>query len=52
MTFQFLALVKGVDPAAGLTGFRFARDGRAALGLGAAVEGITTFARRSESATV
>jgi SAM-dependent MidA family methyltransferase len=52
MTFQFLALVKGVDLAAGLSGFRFARDGRAALGLGAAVEGITTFARPSESATV
>jgi SAM-dependent MidA family methyltransferase len=52
MTFQFLALVKGVDPAAGLSGFRFARDGRAALGLGAAVEGMTSFARRSESAAV
>ena len=52
MTFQFLALVKGVDPAAGLSGFRFARDGRAALGLGAAVDGTTSLARRNENAAV
>jgi SAM-dependent MidA family methyltransferase len=32
-TFQFLALAKNAPPAARLTGFKFARDSRAALGL-------------------
>ncbi len=33
MKFQFLCLTKGVDPAAHLAGFRFARDPAATLGL-------------------
>ena len=32
-TFQFLALAKGIPPGVPLSGFKFARDPRAALGL-------------------
>ena len=33
MKFQFLCLIRNVDPSAGLSGFRFARAPKAALGL-------------------